>query len=230
LSPRDPNIESVQAVAKALGPLAKELVFVGGSATGLLITDRARPPVRPTLDVDVVAEVTSRAEYYALAGRLRAAGFVEDRGSVICRWRLSSLVVDVMPTQEEILGFTNLWYLEAMRTATDYELTNGIVIKLITAPVLVATKIEAFYGRGDGDYGRSHDIEDIVTLVDGRPELVREIAEGDVPLRRYLREEVDDLLADSSFVDTIPWHLPPDEANQARVAIVIDRLRAIAGM
>lgn len=47
----DPNIETLELAARALKPLLNELVLVGGCAVSLLITDRARPPVRHTIDV-----------------------------------------------------------------------------------------------------------------------------------------------------------------------------------
>lgn len=56
------------------------MVFLGGCATGLLLTDPAAPEVRPTRDVDVITELGLLAEYHRLADALRAAGFVEDQG------------------------------------------------------------------------------------------------------------------------------------------------------
>jgi hypothetical protein len=47
---------------KLLDELADRLVFVGGCATGLLLTDIAAPPIRATQDVDVITEVTTMAE------------------------------------------------------------------------------------------------------------------------------------------------------------------------
>ena len=55
MNPRDPNVQQLQLVAQALGHLRERLVFVGGCATGILITDDARPPVRATQDVDLIA-------------------------------------------------------------------------------------------------------------------------------------------------------------------------------
>jgi len=54
-----PNLELLLTAANALRPLLPEIVFVGGCATGLLITDPAAAPVRRTYDVDVIAEITS---------------------------------------------------------------------------------------------------------------------------------------------------------------------------
>jgi hypothetical protein len=51
----DPNLERVELVATALGPLRDELVFVGGCAVGLLMSDPGATPIRATIDVDLVA-------------------------------------------------------------------------------------------------------------------------------------------------------------------------------
>lgn len=217
-------------VAQALGPLVDALVFVGGCATGLLITDNARPAVRATQDVDLVAEVASKAEYYKLTDRLKEIGFRESVGDVLCRMQYGDLKVDVMPTVEGILNFGNRWYVHAVKKATVFSLPSRLQIRLISPPLLVATKIEAFYGRGNGDYGRSHDIEDILNLVDGRPELRREIEIADFELRNYLRDEVDELLATPEFVESISWHFNPAMEQQARIPLVIERLREIAGL
>jgi hypothetical protein len=74
------NRELLLAAARLLQPLAGELVFVGGSATGLMITDPASADARSTYDVDVIAEIASYSEYRALGKRLRSLGFQEDTG------------------------------------------------------------------------------------------------------------------------------------------------------
>ncbi len=114
MNPRDPNVQQLQLVANALGHLRERLVFVGGCATGILITDNARPPVRATQDVDLIAEIATKAKYYELADDLRKLGFREDTENVICRWRLGNLKVDVMPTSEGVINFTNKWYSNAI--------------------------------------------------------------------------------------------------------------------
>ena len=55
----DPNRLALTGVAKALGALTDEVVFVGGAVVGLLLTDPAAPRPRPTKDVDVIVEVAS---------------------------------------------------------------------------------------------------------------------------------------------------------------------------
>ncbi|WP_442497452.1 hypothetical protein [Methylobacter sp. sgz302048] len=224
----DPNIETLELAAHALKPLLNELVLVGGCAVGLLITDQARPPVRHTVDVDLLAEVTPLSNYYKLCDKLRDLGFKEQR-DIICRWIKGELVIDVMSTDEKVLGFTNIWYKLAAEIPLTSKLPSGIEIQHISAPLLIATKIESFYGRGKGDY-LHHDIEDIVNLVDGRPEVIDELRESPQDLREFVEQEIDDLLADIRFIDSIPMHLNPSQAEQSRVPILIRRLRQIAGL
>ena len=90
--------------------------------------------------------------------------------------------------------------------------------------MLIATKIESFYDRGAGDY-LHHDMEDIVNLVDGRPEVFNELRETYQQIRDFVEQEIDDLLADAKFIDCIPMHLGPSQYKQSRVQIVIERLR-----
>jgi hypothetical protein len=84
----DPNREFLLAVAGALGDLCDEVVFVGGSVAGLLLTDPVAEGIRATKDVDAVVEATTLSQYYQVEKRLPALGFTRDVGSeVICRWR-----------------------------------------------------------------------------------------------------------------------------------------------
>lgn len=228
MNPRDPSVAIVETVARALGSLKQEFVFVGGCAVGLLITDEARPTVRVTQDVDLIVSVGSLMAYHQLAERLRELDFVEDAGAVVCRWRLGNVKVDVMPTEERILGFSNRWYPQAIRDARETSLPSGQVIRLIPAPHLVATKIEAFYSRGGGDFAASHDLEDIVNLFDGRAEIVAEARDLNDELGSYLRKELEDLLSHASFA--VEYHLGPSAMEQARAEIVIERMRTVAGI
>ena len=83
------NLELLVEAARLLKPVLGDLVFVGGSTTALLITDKAAAVVRPTYDVDAIAEISSYAAYVDFSERLRRCGFTEDtgEGAPICRWR-----------------------------------------------------------------------------------------------------------------------------------------------
>ena len=225
----NPNLEILMLAVDRLGEVTDEIVFLGGCATGLLITDQAAPPVRETKDVDVIVEVATLAEYYRLSEKLRTLGFNEDQSedAPLCRWILDDVILDVMPTDEKILGFSNQWYKDAMTTAVEYKLPNEKVIKVVTSPYFLATKIEAFEGRGKGDYLLSHDLEDVVSVIDGRPEIIDEVLNTDKNLKQYLIEKLKALHSEPRFIEALPGKLPGDESSQARIPIIIERLEKI---
>lgn len=185
-----------------LGPVLDDVVFVGGATVYLWITESGAPPVRATEDVDVVCEVATRTEYYRLGALLRERGLHEASDErVICRWKSADpeLVLDVMPTAPDILGFSNPWYEEAISTATTVVLGSGAEIRAAMPAALVATKLCAWKGRGGGDLLRSLDVHDVLILVDGRPELITEIEAAGPDLRAYIRDELVQLQAEPYF-------------------------------
>jgi len=179
VNPRDPNIQLLEVVAQALDDLCDELLFVGGCAAGLLCTSPSAAPARVTYDVDVVAEVAALSAYYALEEKFAARGFVRDMSpdAPICRWRFGAIEVDLMPSDERVLGFANRWYPLAHKCATRMALPSGRQIRLISGPAFLATKLEAFATRGQGDLMSSHDFEDIINVLDGRPEIVSVVSD-----------------------------------------------------
>lgn len=222
----NPNIELTEIAVARLGALADEMVFLGGCATGLLITDPLAPPIRATGDVDVICEVGSLLDYQRLSKRLRAQGLREDRSpdAPVCRWQAQGMVLDVMSTSPEILGFGNPWYRPAFAAAGRIALPSGRMIRMVTAPYFLATKLAAFDGRGRGDYAASHDLEDIVAVLDGRPEVTEEVRQCESVLRDHLESRFIALLKEARFLDALPGHMPGDAASQARVPKIIARL------
>jgi len=218
------NIKLLDRAAQTLGDLTDDLVFVGGCAVCALITDPAAPTVRPTIDVDVITEAATLSEYHLMADRFKAAGFEEDRSPepIICRWYCRGITVDLMPIEDDVLGFGNLWYKEAVSDAEIFTLPSGKKIYLISAPSFLATKLEAFRDRGGNDFVGSHDIEDIVAVIDGRVEINGEVNEADGHLKDYLSNEFSKLLNTPSFSNSIPGHVPNDEA---RATVILQRMR-----
>jgi hypothetical protein len=224
----DPNRELLESAADLLRPLLDELVFVGGCATGLLITDPGSGGVRATQDVDATTELSGYGEYATIFEKLSALGLKPDT-EVNCRWHHRGLVIDVMPTEGSILGFTNRWYSPAVVAATTVNVT-GARIRLITAPYFVATKLVAYHGRGGGDVAASHDLEDLIAVVDGRNELVDELASAAADVRDFIAAEMRLLLHSRVFVDALSGFLLPDAASQARLPSLLERLRALADL
>lgn len=233
MNPNDPNVVLLERVAACLGEaLREQLVFVGGAVTGVLITDPAMPEIRPTEDVDVVCSVVGRADYHQLGMQLRERGFREDQrpGAPLCRWVIEELALDVMPTDAQILGFANRWYPLAMESAESHALPSGRTIRLVTAAVFLATKLEAHHGRGPSDLRFSHDLEDLMAVIDGRASLLEECRQSPPELRSYLAQQFTALLARAEFIEALPCFLPADPASQQRLPEVERTMRSIAAL
>jgi hypothetical protein len=132
-----------------------------------------------------------------------------------------------MPTDPRILGFGNRWFSKAFASAIPHRLPSGQQIKALPTPFFLATKIEAFKHRGNNDYTLSADMEDILTVIDGRSETIEEVSRAEKDLKSYLNAFFSMLVNTPAFYESIPGHLPPDKASQARSAIILQRIGII---
>ncbi len=223
------NLESLTLIAHRLEELCNEVTFVGGCITGLLITDKAAPDVRFTVDVDCIINVISKPGYHSLSKKLRQKGFKEmsSGNHPICRWDCDGILIDVMPTDKSILGFSNKWYKDAQSNAINKIINDSINIKVISAPYFLATKLEAFKDRGKQDFLLSHDLEDIISVIDGRPEIISDIENMPENLKKYLSEEFFILINNILFVQALPGHLNYSSESEERKKIVEKRISAI---
>lgn len=221
----DPNLPDLRRIAEALGELREQVVFVGGAVAGLLVTDPLADSVRATRDVDAVVNA-NRATFYRIEEAVAQRGFARDVSSeVICRWvhKASGVLFDLMPVQPEVLGFSNTWYPYAVQTAVSLDLGEGVTIWVVSAVAFVATKLEAFASRGGGDFLSSHDFEDVLNIVDGREELVEEMAAAPAQLRQAVARAFARLLANPDFANVLPGLV----AEPERAGLVMERLRTL---
>jgi predicted nucleotidyltransferase len=233
----NPNLTILELIAQALGPVCEEVIFVGGCATGLLLTQERAESIRITEDVDIVAQALTVRDYHLIEKKVRQQGFANDMrpDAPICRWVYKQVTLDLMPTVKDILGFANRWYPLAIETAQKVALPSGLQIRLICAPVFIATKLEAFKDRGmsksgQPDYLGSHDLEDIMTVLDRRPELLQECVSMPAELKNYLGAEFVELMDDIDFSTTLAGHLPGDAASQARLGSLRETIKAMTGL
>jgi hypothetical protein len=132
----DPNLELLRAMALALGPLRERLVFVGGCATGLLLTNPAAAGVRPTEDVDAIIDVASLASYHAMQPLLAERGFKQTMADNTppFRWFWNRMQLDLVPVNGRVLGFANRWYRPGFATAVTTEIAPGVSLRHLNAP------------------------------------------------------------------------------------------------
>jgi len=226
------HTEMIKHVAERLGPLRSKVVFLGGSATGFHITDKAQPEIRATKDVDIIVDAASIVQYHRLEKMLMELGFSQkiQEDDPICRWYINDIIVDVMPTDENILGFSNRWYLPAIKSSISIELEPNLEIKIVTAPYFLGTKLDAFFGRGRGDYLASHDMEDIINFINGRAEVIEDVKNSEPDLKDFIIKSFQGLLADELFLEALPGHLLPDRASQGRRSIILDRINQVVDL
>jgi hypothetical protein len=226
-----PGIEPtvLAMVAKKLNSLGIKYAFVGGSIVGYLLDDPRLSPVRPTDDLDVIIEVLTNQRYSDIEAKLRKAGFLHDtrQGAAMCRWTINGIVIDIMPTQGRFLGLNTAWFQEALDAAKAV-MVGGFELRVISPVALIATKLAAFADRGKGDYLTSSDLEDLLTVIDGRASIVEEIIETVAPLREYVVSSLRRLNGLSEFQEALPGYLPSDAANQRRLPLLRRKLESIS--
>lgn len=195
------NIVRLKAIKNGLSALDKDFVFVGGAIL-LLYSNSPIIDVRSTNDIDVIIEILNYGERAKLEDQLRALGFHHDvESGIICRYRHQGFIVDIMPTDDDSIGFKNIWYPLAFETAVYVLLDEHTTLKIPNAPCYLATKFEAFKTRGQYDGYISHDFEDIVFVLQTRSTIWNEMNDTSEELKQYLKKEFTQLLNHSIFLD-----------------------------
>lgn len=223
------TIEALRAVARRLEPLETKFVFLGGAVIELLVDNPTVSELRPTKDVDVVAEVLTTSAFYALEQRLRQAGFQHDTSedAPLCRWLVDGYRVDVMPVEAPPLGMNTRWFREALDFPVPNSLGDGCEINVVSAPVFIATKLEAYRDRGRRDVQASHDVEDIISVIDGCADIVEALASAPPVVRSFVVRELLSWTDRDGWTDLIAGHLSGMSLSAGRESIVCDRILRI---
>ena len=222
------NISRIEKVAKGLGSINEEVVYVGGSVAEFYVIDSAKSDVRQTMDVDCVTHLKSYRELTSLEERLRSCGFQNDTtpGAPICRWVYDNEIVDIMPDDAKVIGFTNRWYHDAISHKQEMHLSNGIRIWIFSLPYYIATKIEAVNGRGGTDWRWSHDFEDLVYIFNYNKNIVEELQKADDDLKEFFKKEFAKMLKRTNIREEIECKLPYGEEN--RVDYIIEMIKKLS--
>lgn len=217
------NIVRIRAVANALVELKEKVVFVGGATTSLY-PDKPVLSIRPTDDVDIIIEILNYVDRARLEEKLRAIGFSHDIDSgLTCRYKIQGITVDVMPTNDPSIGFSNKWYPEGYNESIDYKIDEWTDIKMLAAPYFIATKLEAFKGRGGNDGRTSHDFEDIVYVLENREAIWEEMNHSNQTVKEYLKETFRNLLSNTFFFEWIDAHV--EKGYPPASYWIVDRLK-----
>lgn len=215
----------MKVVAKGLGDFLPQVMFVGGTLPVFYVDPEFYREARPTEDVDCIVEVTSRLEMHKLEESLRERGF-QNSPELIVRWIYQGIVVDIMPLDEKIFGFSNYWYKEAFLCPREEVLSEGIACKILSLPYFLATKFEAIEDRGGEDLRTSKDLEDVVFVVNGCRDVVQEVLSSNFVLQKFLSEESKKLLKNPLFHELLEVNL--SRAMISRMNIIEGRFKELA--
>lgn len=208
LENRTINIGVVAEVAKALGDLKSEVVFVGGAIVSLYTDDPAAGEIRPTQDVDMTLNVLNLGHWEKLQGKLGGLGFHPDPfGKAICSYKYKDIPVDIMSSEDGAFGPSNRWYKIGFENL-QIVMAKEQELKILSAPCYLATKFEAYNSRGK-DYRTSHDVEDIINILDNRTTIVGEIATADRRIRQFIIEQLNTIINMGMLDETLIAHIHP---------------------
>ena len=222
------NIAVVAEVAEALKAIRQEMVFVGGAVISLYTDDPAADEIRPTQDVDVALSIVNLSHWEKIQEQLAELGFHPDPfGHAICSYRYKDIPVDIMSTDDGPIGPANRWYkigFENLWTAK----AKDQEIRILSAPCYLATKFEAFNSRGK-DIRSSHDMEDIIYVLDNRINIVQEIQDDDVRVSTYLKEQLQTIITKGLLQEVLVAHIHPLMLGE-RLAIVKEKISQIINL
>ncbi len=200
------NIRMIETVAKGLNEKLPEVVFVGGSVMEFYVDDKAISSPRGTDDVDIVVEVATRASYDNFEEELRNMGFINDVSGPACRMIYNEVKVDIITTIQSAGGFTNKWYVEGFEKSVTVK-AGSTEINIFRVEYYIASKLEAFKGRGEGNLITSRDFEDIVYVFDGRKDISDDLLAAGGDVKEYLKKELSALIGNSDIEEALNAHV-----------------------
>ncbi len=219
------NIAAVAEVAEALQHFKKEMVFVGGAVVSLYTDDPAADEIRPTQDIDMTINIVNLSHWQHIQKQLSVLGFHPDPfGHAICSYKFKDIPVDIMAAEDGPFGPSNRWYKIGFNNLWTAKAKNQ-EIKILSAPCYLATKFEAFNNRGS-DYRTSHDMEDIIYVLDNRVGIVEEIRKDNAQIAHFIKEQFQNIIHKGMLQEVLVAHIHPLMLAQ-RLPIVEDKITQI---
>lgn len=222
------NIAVVAQVAEALKELKEKMIFVGGAVVSLYTDDAAADEIRTTGDIDMTINLMNFSNWNDMQEQLANLGFHPDpMGHAICSYKYQNIPIDIMPAADGPLGPANKWYQWGFDNLQLVKVKEE-EIQILPAPCFLATKFAAFNDRGN-DYRTSHDIEDIIYVLDNRLNIVQEIEETHQEIRRFIQDELNKIKNIGMLDEVLISHIHPLMMDE-RLPIVQEKITQIIAL
>ena len=221
------NLALIAQVARGLKELNEKMVFIGGAVISLYTDDPAADEIRPTADIDMTINLANYVEWVQMQERLSELEFYPDpQGQSICSYKFQNIAIDIMPAEDSSIGISNTWYKPGFNYLQTIQLEDGIIIKILSSPYFLATKLEAFKDRGKNDFYGSHDFEDIIYILDNRTTIVEEIIAADSNVKEYIKTELTTIKNHSQSDEILAMHIHP-LIREERFNMLLDKIKLI---
>ena len=217
----------IRKVARALGDLNQQVIYVGGAVVTLYVDDPAADDVRPTKDIDISLSIASFGELEEIREQMIQRGFIQSAlDSVICRFRFEDVLVDVMNTSAIGWAPANPWFLPGFQKKMQVHVED-IVINVLPLPYFMASKFAAYHSRGNNEPRTSQDFEDIVYLLDNCTNLAEVITGSEPPVSAFLKTEFNQIMIDGVKQEAILGNLFY-ETRMERYVRILQKLKQIS--
>jgi hypothetical protein len=201
------NIQAIKKIALALEEINLDVVYVGGAVVFLYVDNPSVEDARPTMDVDIVVQISSLRHLEEIREKLIKKGFCQTwEDHIICRFRYDDIKVDVMSTTPIGWAPGNQWFEKGFDKKISYNI-DGVNIYILPVSYYLATKFSAFYDRGELDPRTSHDLEDIVYLLDNSSLIKREILSSPSDLKTFINKAFNEILNSNKLKEAIIGNL-----------------------
>lgn len=203
-------------------------VFVGGAALHCYLDDFARSQLRTTKDIDIILfQITSSMEWMHFEEKLRTLQWSPDMDGPMCRYLSpKGKMVDFLFPSSAVMGFSNRWYPKVIENPLIHTI-DGRTLRIAQPAIYLATKIEAFVGRGQADPFDSQDLEDIVALIDGCRTIVASFQEQDLEIRVWIGDHLRHIRAQSWFATLCLGNIPRGGDERMREQQFLEKWKSL---
>lgn len=206
----DNSYSLIEKVAQGFGDLNKKVFYLGGSTLSLYVPKYAAAQNRVVGEVDCVLGSLTLNDYFQWEESLTERGFVKE-GAINQfqhRWRYEGIAVNILAPNRETLSYNYRWLDEGIFHAQSYSIAEGVSIKSFTPAYFIAAKIESFLNKAEGDFRTSEDFEDLMFVLDNRPQIVEELCQSFYEVRNYIQQYFMRFLMDPTLEEGLYYVLP----------------------
>lgn len=219
------NLDVVARVARALGDLNGEVVYIGGAVISIYATQPGADLPRVTEDIDVCVQVSTFSQMESLRERLATKNIYPDpQGVHMYRYTYKGVSIDFIPYEATAFGPTNSWLKLGFDLAYKTSVA-GVEIAVLPVSLFLATKWEAFNNRGT-DPRYSHDFEDIIYVLDNSMEIVEDADKNAANVLESLKTMSSFILHHPNSDEIIECHINQTTAVE-RGGLIRERLQHI---